>query len=413
MATTKTNQEVEADTEAILNGLGTFVDHEILPIEEEHHAFLDDPRQVYDAAGGYSQPMQDLMRRARIAAASAGYYNMCVPTELGGGGQGPALHYAVWEYLSHRYGPARVLPYQVFSHWAFGPSALWLGASSQLKAKVLDEVISGQATTCFALSEPDAGSDAWSMTTRAERDGDEWVISGIKQWISNSPIANYAIVFAVTNHELQQQRAGGISAFVVPTTSPGYRVDSVIKLFGDIGGNEAILSFDGVRVPVENLLGDVDRGFTLVLAGVSAGRMYNAGYNVGLARWALERATEYAKDRRTFGHPISEYQGVSFMLADCAIDIYAAKTMSVDCAARMERGEAAIREMNMIKAFTTEMCCRVYDRCMQVHGGMGLTNELRLYDGWHYARIARIADGSAEIMRRNIARALLKGDVGF
>jgi acyl-CoA dehydrogenase len=141
--------------------------------------------------------------------------------------------------------------------------------------------------------------------------------------------------------------------------------------------------------------------------------MYNAGRCVGLARWALETATDYAKERTTFGKPISEYQGVSFQLADSAIEIYAARTMAMDCAARLERGERAVREVNMVKAYSTEMCSRVHDRCMQVLGGMGLTREARLYEGWQQSRIVRIADGSAEIMRRNIARALFKGDVGF
>lgn len=413
MFTAEDNQELAPDGEAILDALGVFVDREVIPLEEEHREFLDDPRQVFGAAGGYSQRMQELMRRVRMAAATAGYYGMFAPTELGGGGQGPALHYAVWEYLYHRYGPGRTLPYQVISHWTAGPSALCVAMSPELKGEILSDIMSGKASMCFALSEPDAGSDVWSMTTRARLDGDEWIINGTKQWISNSPYAKYAVVFAVTDQNQRRSRTGGISAFIVPTGSPGYKIDSVIKLFGDTGGNEAIISFDAVRVPSRNLLGEIHNGFSLALEGLSLGRMYNAGRCVGLARWALELATDYAKTRKTFGEPIANYQGVSFMLADCAIDIYAGKTMSVDCAARMERGKAAVREMNMVKAFTTEMCFRVYDRCMQVHGGMGLTNELRLYDGWHQARIVRIADGSGEIMRRNIARALLKGNVGF
>jgi acyl-CoA dehydrogenase len=141
--------------------------------------------------------------------------------------------------------------------------------------------------------------------------------------------------------------------------------------------------------------------------------MYNAGRCVGLARWALEQATEYASNRRTFGEPISQYQGVSFMLAESAMEVYATKTMAMDCAGRLERGETPLRDMAILKAFSTEMCFRVFDRCMQVLGGMGLTNETRLYDGWHQARAVRVADGSGEIMRRNIARYLLKGDLNF
>jgi acyl-CoA dehydrogenase len=122
----------------------------------------------------------------------------------------------------------------------------------------------------------------------------------------------------------------------------------------------------------------------------------------------MEKSAAYAKQRVAFGHPIAEYQGISFMLADCAVDIYAAHTMAEDCARRLDRGEPAVEQVSMVKLFSTEMCSRVYERCMQVHGTMGLTNETKLYDGWQQARYVRIADGSAEIMRRNIARSVLK-----
>jgi acyl-CoA dehydrogenase len=282
-----------------------------------------------------------------------------------------------------------------------------------MKARVLDKFMSGEETMCFAMSEPDAGSDAWAMSTRASRQGDGWVLNGVKQWITNSPWAQYALVFAVTNEQLRASRKGGITCFLVPTDSVGYQIDSVISLFGDVGGNESIISLNDVYVSAESAVGEVDEGFALAVGGVALGRLYNAGRCVGLARWALERATEYAKERKTFGKAISEYQGISFQLADSAMEIYATKTMSMDCAQRLERGEEASRELAMVKAYSTEMCFRVYDRCIQVHGGMGLTNEMRLYDGWHLARIIRIADGSGEIMRRNIARALFRGETDF
>jgi acyl-CoA dehydrogenase len=251
------------------------------------------------------------------------------------------------------------------------------------------------------------------MTTRAIRDGDYFVLNGTKQWISNSPYASFATVFAVTDEDLRRDRQTGISCFLVPADTPGYSIDSVIKIFGHPGGNESIMSFRDVRVPADSLIGEHNRGFSLALGGVSLGRMYNAGRCVGLARWALEQATAYAKERRTFGRPIADYQGVSFMLADCAMDIYAMKSMARDCARRLEQGELPLRDMAILKARSTEMCFQVFDRCMQVLGGMGLTNETRLYDGWHQARAIRVADGSGEIMRRNIASRLLKGDIQF
>jgi acyl-CoA dehydrogenase len=156
------------------------------------------------------------------------------------------------------------------------------------------------------------------------------------------------------------------------------------------------------------LVGRLNEGFKLALGGVTAGRMYNAGRCVGLSRWALEKSCEYTSQRSAFGKTIDQYQGVSFQLADSAIEIYAADAMSRSCAQLIDRGHKATNEVAMVKVFTTELGCRVYDRCMQVHGGMGITNDVKLYDGWQQARIVRIADGSAEIMRRNIAASLTR-----
>jgi acyl-CoA dehydrogenase len=397
----------------VLQGLSAFIDREVVPLEEEHREHLDDPAWAYGPNGGYSEELQALMRTVRMKSAAAGYYSVLCPADIGGGGLGPVANVTIWEYIYHRYGPGRILPYQALAHWTNGPSFLFGELTPSHREKVLDRILTGEATTCFAMSEPEAGSDAWSMTTRAVRDGDWFVLNGTKQWISNSPYAAFATVFAVTDEDLRRDRTGGISCFLVPTDAPGFRIDSVIKLFGHAGGNEAILSFHDVRVPAEAVIGRLNRGFDLALGGVSLGRMYNAGRCVGLARWALEQATEYARERRTFGRPIADYQGVSFMLADSAMDIYATKSMALDCARRLEQEELPLRDMAILKAYSTEMCFRVFDRCMQVLGGMGLTNETRLYDGWHQARSIRVADGSSEIMRRNIARYLLKGEIQF
>jgi acyl-CoA dehydrogenase len=397
----------------LLSSLADFVDREVVALEQQHEDLLHDESRLYSPAGGYSLETQDLMRTVRMASAKAGYYAMLSPTAIGGGGLGPLVSYEIWEFLYHRYGPGRLLPYQAIAHWTSGPSYLLGHMTEEMRDRVLSVLSSGERTMCFAMSEPDAGSDAWSMRTRAERDGDTWIINGTKQWISNSPHADFVLLFAVTDRAKCAARAGGISCFLIPADTPGFEIASVIKLFGHKGGNEGILSFTDVAVSQEQLVGDLHDGFRLALGGVSLGRMYNAGRCVGLARWALELAVEYAKVRTAFGHPIADYQGVSFQLAESAMEIYAAKTMALDCARRLEAGDTASREMAMVKAYTTEMCFRVYDRCMQVHGGMGLTNDVRLYDGWHQSRAVRIADGSGEIMRRNVARALLGGNTDF
>ncbi|MDB5970015.1 MAG: acyl-CoA dehydrogenase [Hydrocarboniphaga sp.] len=398
----------ETEVEDVVENLLGFVDAVVLPLEKEHAKLLDDPRLHYDERGAYSPELKKLKREVRQQSAEAGYYNMFVPESIGGGDFGAYMLYRVWDALYHRYGPARLLPYASVAHWSYGPSLLCSYLTPQISEQLLQPLMAGQITSCFAMSEPDAGSDALAMRTRAVRDGDDWLITGTKQWITNSPVADWVFVWAVTDEELRRTRKGGVSCFALPVTTPGFQVDSVLKLFGHIGGDEGILSFRDVRVPSTALVGELNQGFKLAMAGVNTGRMYNAGRCIGLSKWALDKASEYAGTRKTFGKTIDQYQGVSFQLADSAIEIYAAESMTRDCARRLERGESVNDQVAMVKVYTTELGTRVYDRCMQVHGGMGLTNELKLYEGWQQSRIVRIADGSAEIMRRNIAASLAR-----
>lgn len=255
--------------------------------------------------------------------------------------------------------------------------------------------------------------DAWRMKTAAVRDGDAWVLHGAKQWTSSAPTADYILAFAITNPGLVESLKGGISCFYIPTDTPGFRVESVIPLFGEIGGREAIISLTDVRVEDGSRIGALDRGFELAMLGATHGRFYNTARSVGLSRWALERAVRYAQDRWASGKPIAEHQAIQIMLADTAVEVYAARTMGLDAAARADGGEKTRREAAMAKLFATNAAVHVFDRAMQVHGGMGLTNELRLYEGWKTVRTLRIADGTDEILKRTIARELLKGNTSF
>ena len=397
------------DVNDVLEGISSFIDSVVVPLENKNAELFDNSTRFYAPDGAYTPAVRDLLREVRERSADAGYYTMFAPEDAGGAGCGPALLYEVWQHIYSAYGAGRILPAATVAHWSYGPSVLCSSLTPEAKSLMLDDFVAGTTTSCFGMSEPDAGSDSWAMATSAHQEGDEWVISGTKQWITNSPEADWVFVWAVTDNELRKQRKGGISCFLVPTTAPGFAVDSVISLFGQAGGHEGIISFTDVRVPASALVGELHKGFALAMAGVSTGRLYNAARCVGLARWATELAAMYSTQRQTFGHAISEYQGVSFQLADCAVEIYAADAMSRDCAARLEAGTPAHDQVAMAKIFATEMCSRVYERCMQIHGGMGLTNEMKLYDGWHQARIVRIADGSSEILRRNISRSLIAG----
>lgn len=410
---TSTLTAAPTDNTDLVEGIKAFIRSEVVPLEEANQELLENSRLTYDEAGGFSADVLDLCRQVRETSAKAGYYSMFAPESVGGAGLGAQALYDVWEGLSHYAGPGRPLADQAIGHWTSGPSFLLGELQPALRDTVTEEVMSGAATVCFGMSEPDAGSDAWAMSTRAVRDGDGWVLNGTKQWTSNAAHATYAFVWAVTDEELRRTRKGGISLFLVPTSTPGFEVDSVLRLFEHVGGHETILSLTDVRISEEYLVGTLHQGFALALKGVSNGRMYNAGHCVGMGRWALETATEYTGVRKAFGNVIGDYQGVSFQLADCAMDIYASKSMALDCARRLDRGELALKELNMVKAFTTEACFRVFDRCMQVCGGMGLTNEMRFVAGWHFARMVRVADGTGEVMRRNIANSLRKGDLSF
>ena len=397
---------------AIGDALMKFVDREVVALEDANRALLSSERTIFNADGRYSDEVLSLRRKVRMRSAELGFYNLFGPTSIGGDGLGALAATTIQERLFAHCGPGQQLIHNVVL-----PSPFTNGLSpvlQHLDANVLERyragLASGDKTMCFGLSEPDAGSDVFAMSTRAVRDGDDWLLSGTKQWITNAPYADYAMIFAVTDQELARSRRGGITGFFLDTKTPGFNVPSVIPILGHLGSEIGIVTLDRVRVGDDHRLGPVDRGMSVALGGVSVGRLSMAGMCVGLARWALDQAVEYAKIRKTFGRPIAEHQAVQFMLADCAMDIYAAKSMIQNCAWRIDQGMPSIKEVSMVKAFGTEMLSRVMDQCIQVHGAMGLTNELRLEEGYRLARLMRVPDGTGEMQRRTIANRLLSGD---
>ena len=399
------------DVAAARDGIVAFANAEVLPRHAAHRELFEDPRQLYRTDGRFSDALLALIREVRTASARAGFYQMCVPTTLGGGGLGHLAYYTAWQALFHHCGPQHWLMLYVLAHWAFGPSRLLTQVTPEARERMLRGLMSGAQSMCFGLSEPNAGSDASMIKTRAVKDSDGWRISGRKIWTSNAPVADYCIVFAITDAARAAAKNGGISAFLVPTDSAGFTVQRVIKLFGHIGGDEAELALDDVHVEPWQLVGRLDEGFGAALYGVSLGRIYNSARAVGYGRWAIERALDYAKTREAFGHVIADYQGVSFPLAESATELHAAHLMGINAATLLDRGHAAIKELSMAKAYSVQVGYRAVDRAMQTHGAMGLTNELGLTDAWHALRIVNIADGTNEILNRTIAQRLLKGDV--
>lgn len=399
------------DVRAVIDGVERFVRAEVAPRHERHAALLDDERRLFDDSGRYVPEALALIREVRMAAAQAGYYTMCVPPALGGQGLGHVAWFAAWERIFHLCADHWWLGHYTISHWAFGPSAVLETLTPQARETLLPGMMAGRESMCFGMSEPGAGSDAMMMRTRATRDGDGWRLDGGKIWTTNAPYAQYCIVFAVTDPDRAAQRRGGISAFLVPTGSPGFRVERVIRMWGSVGGNEAELRFDGVRVEPWQLVGELDRGFAIAMLGVNLGRLYNSARAVGTARWALERGFDYAKLRQAFGHPIADYQGVSFPLADSAMQVHAAHLTALNAAQLVDRGLPARKEIAIAKGFATQAGAQALDRVIQVHGAMGMTNELGLTEPYKSLRKVNIADGSNEILRRTIAQEMLAGDL--
>jgi acyl-CoA dehydrogenase len=397
---------------AVSDSLLKFVDREVVALEDANKDLLSSERTIFKADGRYCDEVLGLRRQVRMRSAELGFYNLFGPTSIGGEGMGALATTVIHERFNAHCGPSRQLIHNVVlpSPFTNGLSPVLQHLAQGTLDLYRDGLASGDKTMCFGLSEPDAGSDVFAMSTRAERDGDDWLLTGTKQWITNAPYADYAMVFAVTNPELARSRRGGITGFFVDTKTPGFSVPSVTPIMGHIGSDQGIVTLDRVRVRDDHRIGEVDQGMSVALKGVSVGRLSMAGTCVGLARWALEQAIQYAGIRKAFGRPIAEHQAVQIMLADCAMDIYAAKSMTQNCALRIDQGLPSVKEVSMVKAFGTEMLSRVMDRCIQVHGAMGLTNELRLEEGYRLARVMRIPDGTSEIQRRVIASRLLGGD---
>ncbi|MEM9682151.1 MAG: acyl-CoA dehydrogenase family protein [Pseudomonadota bacterium] len=406
---------LDEELTAIGDSLLRFIDTEVAPLERANADLLGSERNVFDEDGRYSQSVLSLKRQVRQMSAEAGFYTMFGAEELGGSGLGPVAAVYLNGLMAEHCGPGRELihPVVIPSPFTNGLSALLLHLDPAGRHGYLTKIASGEKTMCFGLSEADAGSDVFAMKSRAVREGNDWVLNGAKQWITNGPYADYAMIFAVTDPELASARRGGITGFFIDTTWNGFSAPSTIPILGHLGAEIGILNFDDLRVPDSHRLGDVDQGLKVAMSGVNTGRLGLAATVVGYARWALDQALEYAKVRKTFGKPIAEHQAVQIQLADCAVEIYGARQMLLNCAWKLEQGERALAEISMVKLHCTEISNRVFDRCIQIHGAMGLTNELRLEAGYRFARSMRIPDGTSEIQRRTIARELLANGASF
>jgi alkylation response protein AidB-like acyl-CoA dehydrogenase len=276
------------------------------------------------------------------------------------------------------------------------------GSDAQ-KERYLRPLASGAALGCFCLTEPHVGSDAAAITTRAERDGDDYVLNGVKQFITTGKHADTAIVFAVTDRQAGKK---GISGFIVDTNAPGYVVARIEDKLGQRASDTAQIVFENCRVPVANRLGGEGEGYRIALANLEAGRIGIAAQAVGMARAALDAALGYARDRRSFGRPIVEHQAVSFRLADMATEIEAARQLVWHAASLRDAGQPCLKEASMAKLFASEMAERVCSAAIQVHGGYGYVSDFPVERIYRDVRVCQIYEGTSEIQRLVIGRAL-------
>ena len=271
------------------------------------------------------------------------------------------------------------------------------------KDKWLPQLATGKMLGAFCLTEPQAGSDAAALTTRAERDGDSFVINGVKQFITSGKNADLAIVFAVTDADAGKR---GISAFIVPTNTDGYQVASVEKKMGQRASDTCQIIFEDCRIPAECLLGEEGQGYRIALGNLEGGRIGIAAQSVGMARAAYEHALAYAQERQAFGVPIISQQAVAFKLADMATSIDAARLMVHRAANLREQGLPCLTEASMAKLFASEMAERVCSDSIQIHGGYGYLTDFPVERIARDVRVCQIYEGTSDIQRLVISRSL-------
>ena len=261
----------------------------------------------------------------------------------------------------------------------------------------------GEKLGCFCLTEPHVGSDAAAIRTSAVREGDEWVLNGVKQFITSGKHADMAIVFAVTDKAAGKK---GISCFLVPANAPGYQVGRIEEKMGQKASDTTQILLENCRIPADSMIGDEGQGYKIALANLEAGRIGIAAQCLGMARAALEAAVKYALERESFGKPIFEHQAVNFRLADMATQLEAARQLVWHAASLKDAGRPCLKEASMAKLFASEMAERVCSDAIQVHGGYGYVTDFPVERIYRDVRVCQIYEGASDIQKLVIGRAL-------
>jgi acyl-CoA dehydrogenase len=336
------------------------------------------------------------------ACKELGLFGILIPEEFGGAGMGEMGNCIMTEEISRGSSSVAIV---LGGHQCIGAMVIMIGGSDEQKKKYLPRMATGELIGCFALTEPEAGSDAGSLRTLAVRDGDHYVINGSKIWITNATIADVVSLFTLTD---KSRGARGITAFIVEKGTPGFRVGKADKKMGIRGSHSAELFFEDCRVPVANRIGEEGEGFRIAMQTLDMGRLGIAAGCLGSMKEALELSLKFSSERKQFGRPISEFQAIQWMLAEMAADIYAVECLTYKTAWLADNGQKFGRQAAIAKLFSSEALDRVVDKAVQIHGGMGYMREHTIELIYRDARINRIFEGTNEIQRMVIARDLIK-----
>ena len=332
--------------------------------------------------------------------AALGCYGICVPEELGGAGLNyQTLAVVLEEIAAGDGGTSTVIS---VTNCPVNAILMKYGNAAQ-QEQWLRPLAAGQMLGAFCLTEPHVGSDASALRTTAVKDGDAYVINGVKQFITSGKYADLAIVIAVTDKAAGKR---GMSAFIVPTSAPGYVVARLEDKLGQHSSDTAQINFDNCRIPAENLIGAEGEGYKIALSALEGGRIGIAAQSIGMARSAFEGALAYAKDRESFGQPIFNHQAVGFKLADMATQIEAARALTHHAAALRDAGQPCLKEAAMAKLFASEMAEKVCSDAIQIHGGYGYVSDFPVERIYRDVRVCQIYEGTSDVQKILIQRAL-------
>ncbi len=332
--------------------------------------------------------------------AELGCYGICVPEELGGAGLSYQTLALVLEEIAA--GDGGVSTTISVTNCPVNAILMKYGNAAQ-QDQWLRSLAVGNMLGAFCLTEPHVGSDASALKTTAVKDGDSYVLNGVKQFITSGKTADLAIVIAVTDKAAGKR---GMSAFIVPTTAPGYVVARLEDKLGQHSSDTAQINFDNCRIPAANLIGAEGEGYKIALSALEGGRIGIAAQSIGMARSAFECALKYAKERESFGQPIFNHQAVGFKLADMATQIEAARSLTHHAAALRDAGQPCLKEAAMAKLFASEMAEKVCSDAIQIHGGYGYVSDFPVERIYRDVRVCQIYEGTSDVQKILIQRAL-------